>query len=132
LEPLDFIARLAVLVPKPRVHLTRYDGVLASHSTWRGGITPAGRGTTVGRPERPSAERHRALRWAQRLKRVFGIEIERCERCGGAVKIIASIEDAAVAGRILAQLEQRASAANGVIPTPPTRGAPGQGELALG
>jgi hypothetical protein len=23
-EPLDFIARLAALVPKPRVHLTRY------------------------------------------------------------------------------------------------------------
>jgi len=25
-EPLDFIARLAALVPKPRVHLTRYHG----------------------------------------------------------------------------------------------------------
>ena len=28
-EPLDFIARLAALVPKPRVHLTRYHGVFA-------------------------------------------------------------------------------------------------------
>jgi hypothetical protein len=26
-EPLDFIARLAALVPKPRVHLARYHGV---------------------------------------------------------------------------------------------------------
>jgi hypothetical protein len=33
------------------------------------------------------------MNWAQRLKRVFGIEIERCEHCGGAVKIIATIED---------------------------------------
>ena len=33
------------------------------------------------------------MSWAQRLKRVFSIEIERCEHCGGAVKIIATIED---------------------------------------
>jgi hypothetical protein len=29
-DPVDFIARLAALVPKPRVNLTRYDGVLGS------------------------------------------------------------------------------------------------------
>jgi len=27
LDPLDFIARLAALVPKPRVNLTRYHGL---------------------------------------------------------------------------------------------------------
>jgi hypothetical protein len=32
------------------------------------------------------------MTWAQRLKRVFGIEIETCEQCGGAVKVIASID----------------------------------------
>jgi hypothetical protein len=44
------------------------------------------------------------MTWAQRLKRVFGIEIESCEQCGGAVKIIASIEDPQVIGRILEHL----------------------------
>ena len=29
-EPLDFIARLAALAPKPRVHLTRFHGVEVS------------------------------------------------------------------------------------------------------
>jgi hypothetical protein len=29
IRPVDFIARLAALVPKPRVNLTRYHGVLA-------------------------------------------------------------------------------------------------------
>jgi hypothetical protein len=29
---------------------------------------------------------------AKRLKRAFGIEIERCTRCGGNLGIIASIE----------------------------------------
>jgi hypothetical protein len=37
-------ARLAALVPKPRVHLTRYHGVLAPHSALRAAVTPAGRG----------------------------------------------------------------------------------------
>lgn len=40
-EPLDFMARLPPLVPRPRVHLTRYDGVFAPHSRWRTGRTDA-------------------------------------------------------------------------------------------
>jgi hypothetical protein len=60
-EPLDFmyrmygmpwaqgcagtaIARLAALVPKPRVNLTRYHGVLAPNSKYRARVTPARRG----------------------------------------------------------------------------------------
>jgi len=35
------------------------------------------------------------MAWAQRLKRVFGIDIETCSACGGAVRIIACIEDPA-------------------------------------
>lgn len=31
-KPLDFIARLAALVPKPRVNLTRFHGVFAPTS----------------------------------------------------------------------------------------------------
>ncbi|EAR22690.1 putative transposase [Nitrococcus mobilis Nb-231] len=34
-RPLDFIARLAALVPKPRVNLTRSHGVFASNSKHR-------------------------------------------------------------------------------------------------
>ena len=44
LEPLDFLARLAALVPPPRIHLTRYHGVFAPHAALRAAITPAGRG----------------------------------------------------------------------------------------
>jgi hypothetical protein len=35
------------------------------------------------------------MTWAQRLKRVFGIDIETCHQCGGVVKIIASIDKSA-------------------------------------
>ena len=34
-EPQDFIARLAVLVPKPRVNLTRFHGEFAPNSKYR-------------------------------------------------------------------------------------------------
>ena len=43
-EPLDFIARLAALVPKPRVNLTRFHGVFAPNSRDRASVTPAKRG----------------------------------------------------------------------------------------
>jgi hypothetical protein len=43
-EPLDFIAKLAALVPKPRVNLTRFHGVFAVNSKHRLQVTPAKRG----------------------------------------------------------------------------------------
>ncbi len=42
-EPLDFIARLAALLPKPRVDLPRFHGVFAPSSRHRVLVTPAGR-----------------------------------------------------------------------------------------
>lgn len=43
-------------------------------------------------------QRYNAKTRAQRLKRVFKIDMETCAQCGGAVKVIASIEDPLVAG----------------------------------
>jgi len=44
LEPLDFIARLVALVPKPRGNLTRFHGVFAPNSRLREHVTPLKRG----------------------------------------------------------------------------------------
>jgi len=44
LEPLELRARLAVLVPSQRMHLTRYHGVFAPHRRLRAVVMPAGRG----------------------------------------------------------------------------------------
>lgn len=51
------------------------------------------------------------MTWAQRLKRVFNIDIETCNHCGGAVKIIADIEDPAVIEKILTPLNKKAAGA---------------------
>ena len=34
-EPLDFMARLAALVPRPRLNLTRFHGVFAPRKRWK-------------------------------------------------------------------------------------------------
>ncbi len=68
----------------------------------------------------PLAEKHNAMTWARRLKRVFSIDIEVCEQCGGAVRIIASIDDPDVIRRILDHL----SAKRRQPPTHEPRGPP--------
>jgi hypothetical protein len=40
-------------------------------------------------------------------KRVLGIDINTCAGCGGKLKVIASIEEAQVIGKILAHLQKR-------------------------
>jgi hypothetical protein len=47
------------------------------------------------------------MTWAQRLKRVFHIDIETCRDCGGAVRIIACIEDPVVIEKILTHLNKK-------------------------
>ena len=94
-EPLDFMARLAALVPKPRVNLTRFHGVFAPNSKHRMIITPAKRGKGARKKaehdaeDRTPMEQRAAMTWARRLKRVFNIDITECELCQGPVKIIA-------------------------------------------
>ena len=139
-EPLDFIARLVTLVPRPKVNLNRYHGAFAPHSKYRALVTPAQRGTgkkakATQQPPDPTPAERRAwprpasrpvpgltfsMTWAQRLKRVFNIDIETCSECGGAVKIIASIEDPAVIKQILAHLAEKAATAQ----LPPCRAPP--------
>ena len=42
--PLEFVEKLLPLVPKPRVHLTRYSGVLGPAAKWRPAIIPPAAG----------------------------------------------------------------------------------------
>lgn len=137
-QPLDFIAKLAALVPKPRVNLTRFHGVFAPNSKHRGQITPAKRGKKTTKVQAGGAdwldksqeEQHRAMTWMQRLKRVFNIDIETCERCGGKVKVIASIEDPAVIAHILKHLKQKEARQAGLQPHElPLERAPPQSRL---
>jgi hypothetical protein len=80
-------------------------------------VTPAKRGkskkvkTPQEKQDQTPAERRASITWAQRLKRVFNIDIETCSKCGGDVRIIASIEDPAVIRMILTHLDKKAATA---------------------
>ena len=63
-----------------------------------------------------------AMSWAQRLKRVFNIDIETCEQCQGPVKVIACIEAPVAIRQILDHLAAKESAKQAL--QPPGRGPP--------
>ena len=114
-DPLDFIAKLASLVPKPKVNLTRFHGVFVGvphhpNSKHRILVTPGRRGKggrkAIGQDKTPE-ERRSAMTWAQRLKRVFNIDVETCTHCGGPAKVIACIEDQQLVDKILSHLKKK-------------------------
>ncbi len=86
--------------------------MFAPNSKHRALVTPAkrGRGNKARVTDGPStpAQRRASMSWAQRLKRVFRIDIETCGECGGAMKVIACIEDPVVIKQILDHLNNKA------------------------
>ncbi len=105
-EPLDFIAKLAALVPKPRANLTRFHGVFAPRDKLRDKVIP---GKMKRKREAPNqqgsqspAERRASMTWAQRLKRVFNIDIETFNQCGGKVKVIVDASNRCIEERVVA------------------------------
>ena len=71
-------------------------------------------------------ERRRSMSWAQRIKRVFGIDVSTCVHCGGAVRIVASIEEPTAICAILAHFEKH-DAMEEAHHRPAPRGPPGTG-----
>jgi hypothetical protein len=101
MSPLEFMQRLAALVPRPRLHLIRFHAVLAPNAKLRREIVPS----PTEQATAPACDHAPArLSWARLLKRVFDIDIEHCPNCGGSLKIIAAIEDPPVIVKILAHL----------------------------
>ncbi len=103
--------RLAALVPRPRLHLIRFHGVLAPNAKLRALVvqqevpqvpeTPA---QAVAPAEcEANCVHHRAVRlsWAQLLKRVFDLDLQHCPNCGGDLRNIAAILGPPVIEKIL-------------------------------
>jgi hypothetical protein len=104
--PVAFLARLAVLVPRPRVNLVLYQGVLAPRAAWRAAVVPRP-SAAIG----ASSETGTRLgtgggwRWADLMRRVFEIDVLACPGCGGRLRLVAVIVASAAAARILQHLQ---------------------------
>jgi hypothetical protein len=127
-DPVELLERLAVLIPRPRINLILYHGVLGPRAAWRplvvgfgntADATTTAASTTeasVDRGEPGPAEpdpydtcerrppRGGARLWAELMRRSFGLDVLACPRCGGRLRLIALIDEAAVIARILRHL----------------------------
>ena len=108
-EPIEFLEKLAAIIPRPGVNLLLYHGVLAPRARWRSQVVRYGRpapdGTARELEARPrAAVPTHAWTWAALMHRVFDLDVLACPRCGGRLRVIATIQDPAVARTILADL----------------------------
>jgi hypothetical protein len=129
MERSELIERLVPLIPPPRAHQVRYHGILAPCASLRSRVVPVHAselGLSDGWADAPGAEaataanpegspradgehrredlpdpHPRRYAWAALLQRVFGLDALRCPRCGSTLRLIAAIEDPAIARRIL-------------------------------
>ena len=112
LEPLEFLEKLAALTPPPEAHLLLYHGVRAPHAAWRSPVVRFPRPTGEAVAEGPSGSpglggRQRYQTWAALMQRAFRLDVLACPRCGGRLRLIATISDPRVAERLVAQRGRR-------------------------
>ena len=116
--PSELLARLVPLVPRPRMNVLLYHGVLAPNAPWRRAVVAregadgvgegevaAESGGSSGAWETTTATRRSRYRsWAELMRRAFEVDVLACPRCGGRMFVLATIDDPAVIRRILTHL----------------------------
>src|SRR6058998_619748 len=128
-EPMEFLAKLAALVPTPRAHLVRFHGLLAPAAKWRPAVVPNTATTeppldspdistttaassdlgpaTGNETQKPPdvAERHRRnYTWSELMKRVFAADVLACPHCGGRLRILSTIYPPEITRKVLDHL----------------------------
>ena len=125
----ELLEKLVPLIPPTYANLTRFHGVFAPTSRLRAKVVPPPPSTSDGAappaepqvsttsppPSAPAASPKSTsvpstyrLDWASLLKRVFGVDLLKCSRCQGKMRLIACIEERDVARKILEHLGLRA------------------------
>jgi hypothetical protein len=126
-QPVQFIERLAALIPTPRGHRVRFHGLLGPAAKWRSSIVPtaateealteppapavvtgmdAADSASTGKPEmlderKPS---RRNYTWSDLMKRVFAADVLACAQCGGRLRIVSTIRSPLITRKILEHL----------------------------
>lgn len=112
-DPLDFLARMLMHIPKPRLHTTFFYGWYSNSS--RGRRRKLEREDSP-RPEHSNspkdlpdvAERRRLRRlWATMLRRIYEVDPLTCRECGSEMKIVSFIMDRPIIKRILGHLAKK-------------------------
>ena len=98
--------------------MIRGRSVLAPHAAWRPRVVAYGTAAVeVPVPASPAADarddvtepvRPRHWAWADLMRRAFDLDVLACPRCGGRMRLIATIDDAKVIDEILSGLARPA------------------------
>jgi len=96
--PMDFLSRLAALVPPPRTHMVKYAGIFAPNHPIRKKIIlkpEVKKGFKPRLVEEDESERKKVKNtaWARLLARIFKIDIGTCRKCGGQMEIMSAVFD---------------------------------------
>jgi hypothetical protein len=107
--PTELLERLVPLVPRPRINLLLYHGVLAPNAPWRRAVVareeevhpaipadacaqPAPADDLASDDARSSRTRPRYRAWAELMRRAVEADVLACPRCGGRMVVLATIE----------------------------------------
>ena len=96
LDPLSLLSRLCASLPPPRFHTVRYAGVLGSASKLRSRLAPkcTPRAPPPGVEDVADVPRRSPYRgWAELLRRTFGFDVLACARCGGRMRLLATVTE---------------------------------------
>jgi len=105
----EFIEKLIALIPPPWFHMVRYFGIFVSNAKFREAILP---GFDISKlPKQP--KKKRSIKWAELLKRVFNVDVTKCQKCGGLLKLIDLLMPSPELTQLLRQLK--------LDPEPPPR-----------
>ena len=126
-EPLEFLEKLAALIPRSHVNLVLYHGVLAPHARWRSRVVlpaPADPAplAIADSPEPLSGTgraRARHWAWAHLMQRAFGVDVLACPRCAGRLRLVATVDDPRAIRAILESLGLPAEVPQPDPPQPP-------------
>lgn len=103
-EPLDFLAKLVALIPRPHKNLVLYHGVFAARSHWRARVVAYRReAEPVQDGEIRLQEPQSRHAWAVLMRRAFGYELLVCPRCGGKMVYLSCVMRRDVIDTILAR-----------------------------
>jgi hypothetical protein len=101
-EPLDFLAKLAALIPRPHKNLVLYHGVLAARSKLRPQVVAYRREVVADGEMTAPSVRRRCGAWAELMRRAFGHDLLACP-CGGKMVFLICILRRDVIAKILAR-----------------------------
>jgi hypothetical protein len=105
MSPVEFMGKLAALVPPPRAHLVLYRGVLAPNSRWRKQQSALKEAEQAKEGAGKKMEKRKRRRdWAELLQKTFAVDVLQCAKCRGRMKLIAIIRKKGVIQKILAAM----------------------------